>query len=74
MKPKVQVGCLKRKRRIDVEAAVSLAIHQENRSLAGKGAKGTFLPMRANAHRVLEELRLLVFLSLVQAAWLPIRR
>lgn len=74
MKARVHVGRLRKETRIDVEAAVSLAIHQENRSLAGGRAKGIILPTRAKAHQVPEEVRHLVFLSQDRAACLPIHR
>ena len=74
MKPRIHVGSQKQGTRINVEAVVSLAIHHENGSLAGERAKGILLLTRAKAHRPPEEVRLLVFLSLVQAACLPIHR
>ena len=74
MKPRMHVENLKQETRNDVEAAVSLAIHQGNRSLAGERAKGIFLTTRAKAHQVPEELRLLVLLFLDRAACLPIHR
>ena len=74
MEPRMHVGSQRQGIMIHVEAAVSPAIDPENRSLAGEGAKGISLPTRAKAQPVPEELRLLVFLSLVQAACLPIHR
>ena len=74
MKPKVHLQSQKQEKRIGVVGAVSPAIHQENKSLAGERAKRTSQPTRAKARRVPEELHLLVFSFLVQAACLRIHR
>ena len=66
---KVHARSQKEETTIDVEVAVSLAIHRENKSLAGEIAKGIFLPTMAKARPTLEELPPLVFLSLDQPAF-----